>query len=92
MRKHYLHLGVYRCDKCDGPVITGSFAVKENEISKETDIREIGASCLSCGRAQSNTNERFFTAQFPPIEWQPTKAHRFSEGTARLELERVSRD
>jgi hypothetical protein len=39
MRKQYLHLSVYSCDQCDGPVVTGSLAVRENEISKETDIR-----------------------------------------------------
>ena len=38
MRKQYLRLSVYPCEKCEGPVISGSLAVRENEISKETDI------------------------------------------------------
>jgi hypothetical protein len=53
MKKQYLHLSVYFCDKCEGPVVSGSVAVRENEISKETDVREIGAICLSCGHRQS---------------------------------------
>jgi hypothetical protein len=37
MKRQYLHLSVYRCDQCQGPVVTASLAVRENEISKETD-------------------------------------------------------
>jgi hypothetical protein len=37
MRRQYLHLSAYSCDKCTGPVIAASLAVRENEISKETD-------------------------------------------------------
>ncbi len=40
MKKQYLHLSAYSCDKCAGPVIAGSIGVRENEISKETDIRK----------------------------------------------------
>ncbi len=54
MRTHYLHLSAYSCDNCGGPVVAGSIAVRENEISKETDVREVGAICLSCGHRQSN--------------------------------------
>ena len=46
MRKHYLHVSAYSCDKCGGPVISGSTGVRDNEISRETDIREVGAICL----------------------------------------------
>ncbi len=56
MEKHYLHLSAYRCDTCDGPVIAGSTAVRENEISKETDIRHVGAS--RCDR-RSSSDDRF---------------------------------
>ena len=41
MRKQYLHLSAYSCDLCAGPVIAGAVAVRENEISKETDIRQV---------------------------------------------------
>ena len=44
MKRHYLHLSVYRCEKCQGPVVTGSLAVRENEISSETEKREMGRS------------------------------------------------
>lgn len=39
MKKQYLYLYAYPCDRCKGPVVNGSVAVRENEISKETDIR-----------------------------------------------------
>jgi hypothetical protein len=70
MRRQYLHLSAYSCDKCTGPVIAGSLAVRENEISKETDIRQIGAVCLSCGHQQSMMTEPGVLRQFPPIEWE----------------------
>ena len=69
MRKQYLHLSAYSCDKCTGPVVAGSLAVRENEISKETDIRQIGAVCLLCGHQQSTMSEPGVLRQFPPVEW-----------------------
>ena len=45
MRKQYLPFSAYSCDRCSGPVVAGSLAVRENEISKETDIRQVGAVC-----------------------------------------------
>jgi hypothetical protein len=57
MRRQYLHLSAYCCDNCTGPVIAGWLAVRENEISKETDIRQVGALCLSCGHRQSKATE-----------------------------------
>src|SRR3954447_6221796 len=57
MKRHYLHLSVCRCDKCHGPVVTGSLAVRQNEISKETEKQEIGAICLSCGYRQNTAIE-----------------------------------
>ncbi len=71
MKKHYLHLAVYRCDKCQGPVVTGSVGVRENEISKETEKQQIGASCLSCGYRQRAVPEGTPARQFPPIDWPP---------------------
>jgi hypothetical protein len=70
MRKQYLHLSAYPCDKCKGPVIAGSLAVRENEISKETDLRQVGAICLSCGHRQDTIPELGITRQFPPVEWE----------------------
>jgi hypothetical protein len=69
MRKQYLHLSTYRCDACDGPVVAGSLGVRENEISKETDIRQVGAVCLSCCRRQSEATAPARARHFLPMEW-----------------------
>jgi hypothetical protein len=74
MRKQYLHLSAYSCDKCTGPVVAGSLAIRENEISKETDIREVGAICLTCGHRQSSGTEAGVTRAFAPVQWEPVKA------------------
>jgi hypothetical protein len=73
MRKQYLHLSAYSCDTCNGPVVSGSLAVRENEISKETDIRQVGAICLSCGHRQSKRAETEVTREFPPVRWESMK-------------------
>ena len=73
MKKQYLHLSAYSCDQCTGPVISGSTAVREDEISRETDIREVGAICLSCGYRQSKATEPGLTRAFPPTLWESTK-------------------
>ena len=65
MKKHYLHLSVHRCDTCQGPVVTGSLAVRENEISKETEKRGIGAICLSCGDRQRRSDR---SGACPPFD------------------------
>jgi hypothetical protein len=70
VRRQYLHLSVYSCDNCKGPVVSGSLAVRENEISKETEIRQVGAICLSCGHRQGKMTEPGITRQFPPVEWE----------------------
>jgi hypothetical protein len=72
MAKQYLHLSAYSCDKCDGPVIAGLLAVRENEISKETDVRHVGAICLSCSHRQSKPTAPALPRHFPPVEWNRT--------------------
>jgi len=74
MKTQYLHLSAYSCDKCTGPVVAGSLAVRENEISKETDIRQVGAICLSCGHRQSKGAEAGVTRAFPPVRWESVNA------------------
>jgi hypothetical protein len=74
MRKQYLHLSTYPCDECGGPVVAGSVAVRENEISKETDIRQIGAICLSCGNRQSAATEPACARHLLPMLWEPAPA------------------
>jgi hypothetical protein len=71
MRKQYLHLSAYACDVCAGPVIAGAVAVRENEISKETDIRQVGAICLTCGHRQGGPTEPARVHHLLPIEWEP---------------------
>ena len=71
MKKHYLHLSAYVCNKRKGPVVSGWLAMRENEVSKETDIRQVGAVCLSCGHRQSKMTEPGITRQFPPVGWEP---------------------
>jgi hypothetical protein len=82
MKKQYLHLSAYSCDQCAGPVVAGSTAVRENEISKETDIRSVGAICLTCGYRQTNATQPGLTHDFPPTPWEFTKAIKASAGTS----------
>ena len=41
--------------------------MRETEITKEIDIRQVGAVCLSCGHGQEK-NETV-ARNFPPVEW-----------------------
>lgn len=74
MQKQYLHLCAYACDVCAGPVIAGTIAIRENEISKETDIRQVGAICLTCGHRQSRDDVTARVRHLLPIEWEPVSA------------------
>jgi hypothetical protein len=84
MRKQYLHLSAYACDMCNGPVVAGSLAVRENEISKEIDKREVGAICLTCGHRQNQPTEVAVTRYFPPVPWEPMKGTGASDTSAGL--------
>ena len=84
MKKQYLHLSAYSCDKCAGPVIAGSIGVRENEISKETDVRGLGAICLSCGHRQNKATAPGVTRSFPPMQWESIEAVKASPVTAEL--------
>jgi hypothetical protein len=74
MKKQYLHLSAYACDKCAGPVIAGSLAVRESEISKETDVRQVGEICLAYGHQQRKATEPERGRHVSPMEWQPVSA------------------
>ena len=74
MRTQYLHISAYSCERCRGPVISGSTAVRENEISKETEVRQVGAICLSCGHRQSTATGPGGTRDFPPVQWNVENA------------------
>ncbi len=74
MRKQYLHLSAYPCDTCGGPVIAGSTGVRENEISKETDLRTVGTPlCLSCGHRQATASDPARVRHLSPMEWDSRK-------------------
>jgi hypothetical protein len=48
--------------------------VRENEISKETDIRKVGAICLSCGNRQDKATEPAHARHLMPMEWEQADA------------------
>ena len=52
-----------------GPVVSGFIAARENEISKETEIRQVGAICISCGHRQNKATEPGRARHMPQIEW-----------------------
>jgi hypothetical protein len=55
---------------CNGPVIAGWLGVRENAISKETDIRQVGAICISCGHRRDNATEPEGVRHVMPMEWE----------------------
>lgn len=69
METKYLHISAYPCDKCEGPVIAGSFGTRESEISRESVLTQVGAACLSCGNKQSEMSGNNVVRQFAPVEW-----------------------
>jgi hypothetical protein len=71
MKTHYLHLCAYICVACRGPVISGSFATRETEIQRETDIRQIGSICLSCGKRYGSPPTSRVVRHLAPFEWKP---------------------
>jgi hypothetical protein len=74
VKKYYLHLSAYSCDKCAGPVVSGSTAMRENEISRETEVRQVGAVCLSCRHQQSKASGPGVAHDFPPTRWESPAA------------------
>lgn len=72
--------------------VAGSLAVRENEISKETDIRALGEMCLACGHRQHHAGVANFTRHFLPVEWQPVKAPSPGDVAPHVELDRVARE
>jgi hypothetical protein len=73
MKTKYLHISAYPCDNCDGPVIAGSFGTRENEISRESALTQVGAVCLSCGNQQTELSDGNVARQFAPVEWTRRK-------------------
>jgi hypothetical protein len=67
---HYLHLVAFPCEKCKGPVILGWIGTREDDISKETEIKEAGAVCLSCGSRPETPTDSLQGRHFRPVEWE----------------------
>lgn len=84
MKIQYLHLSAYFCEKCNGPMVAGVLAVRVNEISRETDIRQVGARCLTCGPGQPKPKEPGHTRNVPPIRWESVNA---PEGTPAITVD-----
>jgi hypothetical protein len=78
---------------CAGPVISGSQGVRENEISKETEISPVGAVCLSCGQRPDPATVPGRVRFFFPIEWEAVRIRdvsnlktAYTEALSRAEL------
>jgi len=69
---HYLHLSASPCANCNGPVIAGQMGTREDDIARETEVREIGAVCLLCGRRPAAMPEPSMEHRFRPVEWKWT--------------------
>jgi hypothetical protein len=67
---YHLHLFAFPCEKCNGPVIAGSLGVRRGQISRETDIRKIGAACIACGFQPELLLEPSVDHSFRPVEWR----------------------
>lgn len=67
---YYLHLSAFPCEKCNGPVVAGFLGTRRDHISKETDIRKIGAACISCGFRPIVMLEPSVDHHFRPVEWK----------------------
>jgi hypothetical protein len=69
---YYLHLSAFPCKKCNGPVIAGSLGTRHDHISKETNVRQIGAACIACGFVPELVVEPAPEHRFRPVEWKWT--------------------
>jgi hypothetical protein len=69
MRTHYLHLSAFPCGECNGPVISGAGSTRETEIQRETNIRQIGSVCLSCGKRYVGLPGSGVVHHMAPFEW-----------------------
>jgi hypothetical protein len=67
---HFLHLSAFPCEKCNGPVIAASLGTRRDDISRETDIRKVGATCIACGFRPEIVAEPSVDHRFRPVEWK----------------------
>lgn len=69
MIEPYLHLSVYACAKCKGPVVSGWYGRRESSITKEVEVGRVAGVCLSCGDEPAFADEMASTRHFPPVAW-----------------------
>lgn len=69
MATHYIHLSASVCGECKGPVISGTGSTRETEIERETNIRQIGSRCLSCGKQYAGIPAAGVVRHLAPFEW-----------------------
>ncbi len=67
---HYLHLSAFPCERCNGPVVSGWFGTRHDHITKETEIRAIGAVCLACSFRPEIMVKPSVGHTFRPVEWE----------------------
>src|SRR5579859_7524600 len=65
---HYLHLTAFPCQKCNGPVIAGSLGTRHDVITRETDMRAVGAICIACGLRPETILAPSVDHRFRPVE------------------------
>jgi hypothetical protein len=70
VQTHFLHLSAFPCEKCNGPVIAGWLGTRCNDISRETNIRNVGATCIACGFRPEIVAEPAGNNRFRPVEWK----------------------
>src|SRR5260370_33621838 len=68
--RHYLHLSAFPCEKCNGPVVVGWLGTRHDDLSKETNIRQVGAACISGGFMPKTMIEPSVGHHFRPVEWK----------------------
>lgn len=69
MAKRSIHLSICRCLKCNGPVVTAWFGVREEEIQREINVGSCPALCLSCHNLPEEPTDSNCVRSFPPVEW-----------------------
>jgi hypothetical protein len=53
-------------------VILGWIGTREDDISKETEIKEVGAVCLACGCRPETLIDPLEAGHFRPVQWEWT--------------------
>lgn len=92
---HFLHLSAFPCEKCNGPVILGWLGTRCDDISRETNISNVGAACIACGFRPETLLEPSVGHRFRPVEWKwAIKGHEQPAGSSeplRTELQEADK-